>query len=229
VPIFRLTKELAFPSPELAEEEGILAVGGDLSKKRLLLAYSMGIFPWYSDDSPVLWWSPDPRLVLFPEKLNVSRSLNQTIRKDIFNVTFDAAFESVIKHCASIKRGKDTGTWITDDMIDAYTRLHCSGYAHSVEVWHKDRLVGGLYGISLGAAFFGESMFSKVSNASKIALVTLAQQLKKWKFSVIDCQVTTGHLKSLGAEEIPRSEFLEILQKALKRPARKGLWKFDSE
>jgi leucyl/phenylalanyl-tRNA--protein transferase len=224
MPIFRLTRELVFPSPDLAEEDGILAVGGDLSEKRLLLAYSMGIFPWYSDDSPILWWSPDPRLVLLPGRLKVSRSLKQVMKKGTFQITFDTAFDEVIRKCSTVDRGKEKGTWITDEMIEAYIRLHCSGYAHSVEAWHDGKLTGGLYGISLGTAFFGESMFAKKSNASKVAFVSLVQHLKKWKFSIIDCQVTTSHLISLGAQEIPRRDFMKILQKALKRPTRKGQW-----
>ena len=173
MPIFKLTNELIFPSPHLAEEDGLLAIGGDLSEARLLLAYSMGIFPWYSEGDPILWWSTDPRLVLFPEDLKVSRSLNQTLRKGIFNITFDEAFEEVIRNCASVHSKADGGTWITDDMMDAYIDLHHAGYAHSVESWFEGKLAGGLYGISIGSAFFGESMFAKKSDASKAAFVTL--------------------------------------------------------
>jgi leucyl/phenylalanyl-tRNA---protein transferase len=215
MPVFRLTKELIFPEPELAEEDGLLAVGGDLSKDRLLLAYSMGIFPWYSDDSPVLWWSPDPRLILIPEELKVSRSLRQVIKKGVFAVTMDTAFSEVIRSCAEIRRGGQQGTWITEEMIEAYIRLHHAGYAHSIESWHDDELVGGLYGIALGKAFFGESMFAKKSSASKVALVALAEYLRRLDFSFIDCQVTTEHLKSLGAREIHRKKFLQMLKKAL--------------
>jgi len=224
MPVFRLQKEIVFPSPELAEDDGLLAVGGDLSEQRLLLAYSMGIFPWYSGDSPLLWWSPDPRLVLFPEDLKVSRSLKQTINKGVFAITMDTAFDKVISSCAHVKRKNEKGTWITDDMIEAYTRLHHSGYAHSVEAWFDGKLAGGLYGIALGSVFFGESMFSKKSNASKVAFVSLVQHLIRRKFTLIDCQITTGHLMGFGAREIPRSEFMKLLKAALKRPAGKGNW-----
>ena len=226
MPVFRLSDELVFPFPDFAEENGLLAVGGDLSKSRLLLAYSMGIFPWYSDDSPILWWSPDPRLVLLPEELKISRSLRQTMKKGIFEVTLDRDFEAVIRNCAVVDRVSDGGTWITDEMIDAYIRLHSAGYAHSIESWFEGELAGGLYGIALGSAFFGESMFTRKSNASKVAFVTLVQQLLQWKFTIIDCQVTTEHLLSFGAKEIPRSEFLGILASALTEPTKKRKWNF---
>ena len=216
MPVFRLTEDLLFPPPALAKEDGLLAVGGDLSKDRILLAYSMGIFPWYSDDSPILWWSPDPRLVLTPEGLKVSRSLSQVIKKGVFSVTMDTAFDRVIRNCAEISRKGQHGTWITEEMIGAYIRLHCAGYAHSVESWDSGELVGGLYGIALGKAFFGESMFAIKSNASKVAFVTLVEYLKKLNFSLIDCQVTTEHLKSLGAKEVERKKFLQMLKEALK-------------
>jgi leucyl/phenylalanyl-tRNA--protein transferase len=224
VPIFRLTDDLIFPPPDLAEENGLLAVGGDLSLKRLLLAYSLGIFPWFSEDSPILWWSPDPRLVLFPDDLKVSRSLRQSIKKGKFSITMDRAFDTVIRNCARGKRGKEKGTWITTEMIHAYTALHRSGYAHSVEAWSENRLAGGLYGISLGSAFFGESMFAEQSDASKVAFVSLVNQLSEWEFSLIDCQVTTRHLKSFGAREITRSEFMKALKEALLVPTKKGKW-----
>ena len=226
MPVFRLSDELVFPFPDFAEENGLLAVGGDLSKSRLLLAYSMGIFPWYSDDSPILWWSPDPRLVLLPEELKISRSLRQTMKKGIFEVTLDRDFEAVIRNCAVVDRVSDGGTWITDEMIDAYIRLHSAGYAHSIESWFEGELAGGLYGVALGSAFFGESMFTRKSNASKVAFVTLVQQLLQWKFTIIDCQVTTEHLLSFGAKEIPRSEFLGILASALTKPTKKRKWNF---
>jgi leucyl/phenylalanyl-tRNA--protein transferase len=168
-----LSDKISFPPPYLAEEDGLLAVGGDLSQERLLKAYSIGIFPWYSEDSPILWWSPDPRLVLFPSELNVSRSLRQFINKGIFTVTMNTAFEQVIQCCADTSRTGQSGTWITDEMIRAYTGLHRAGHAHSVEAWHNSELVGGLYGIIMGRMFFGESMFTKMSNASKVAFVTL--------------------------------------------------------
>jgi len=216
MPVFRLTEDLLFPPPALAEEDGLLAVGGDLSKDRILLAYSMGIFPWYSEGSPILWWSPDPRLVLIPEELKVSRSLGQVIKKEVFIVTMDTAFDRVIRSCAEINRKGQQGTWITEEMVGAYIALHCAGYAHSVESWQNGELVGGLYGIALGKAFFGESMFAIKSNASKVAFVTLVKYLKKLNVSFIDCQVTTEHLKSLGAKEVGRIEFLKMLKKALK-------------
>lgn len=228
MPLFRLTDELIFPPPDLAEENGLLAVGGDLSEGRLLLAYSKGLFPWYSEGDPILWWSPDPRLVLFPEGLKISRSLNQTIKKGVFKVTLDMAFEQVIRHCAFIHHEEDGGTWITGEMMNAYIGLHNSGYAHSVEVWFDEKLAGGLYGVSLGSAFFGESMFTKKSDASKVAFVTLVNQLMKWDFTLIDCQTPTAHLKRLGAQEIPRGDFLLMLKSALKVPTRKGKWKLEN-
>lgn len=224
MPVYRLPEELVFPPPHLADESGLLAVGGDLSESRLLLAYSMGIFPWYSEGDPVLWWSPDPRLILFPEELKISRSLRQTIKKGIFTVTMDRAFEPVIRNCASVHRKNNGNTWITDDMISAYLHLHRAGYAHSIESWIDNELAGGLYGVSLGSAFFGESMFAKKSNASKVAFVALVQQLVKWKFTLIDCQVPTPHLLRLGACEIERSKFLEMLRSAREKPSRKGTW-----
>ena len=215
MPVFRLTEKLIFPDPELAEEDGLLAVGGDLSEDRLLLAYSMGIFPWYADGQPLLWWSPDPRLVLMPAELRISRSLRQVINKGLFTIKMDTAFAEVIRHCAWMRRAGQQGTWITEEMTEAYIRLHHAGYAHSIESWQDGELVGGLYGLALGRAFFGESMFARKSNASKIALVTLAEYLRTLDYSFIDCQVTTEHLKSLGAREVPRSEFLRMLKEAL--------------
>lgn len=224
MPVFRLTDEIIFPPPELADEDGLIAVGGDLSQERLLYAYSLGIFPWYSQDSPILWWSPDPRLVLFPGDLKVSRSLRQTIRKSVYHISMDEAFQDVITACATVHRSRDGDTWIVEAMQDAYTVLHRSGFAHSVEAWHKGRLAGGLYGVSIGSAFFGESMFAQKSDASKVAFVALVRQLMRWNFSIIDCQITTAHLKSFGAREIARSEFLNILHSALTAPTRKGRW-----
>lgn len=227
MPIYRLTDDIIFPRPELSEADGLLAVGGDLSEKRLLLAYSLGIFPWYSDAGPILWWSPDPRLILLPEELKVSRSLRQAMDKGLFSITLDTAFERVITSCAEVQRDKQTDTWITSDMIDAYFSLHNSGYAHSVEAWSEGELAGGLYGVSLGGIFFGESMFSLKSNASKVAFVRLVRQLKIWGFTLIDCQVTTRHLISLGARETRRSWFLKTLRRSLKMPSRTGKWSFD--
>ena len=218
MPVFALTDEIVFPRPGLAEPDGLLAVGGDLSEDRLLLAYSMGIFPWYSEGQPILWWSPDPRLVLFPEEVNISRSLRQTIKKGMFTITMDTAFEEVINRCASVHRAKHGGTWITGEMIEAYLRLHRLGHAHSVESWHEDELKGGLYGVTLGGAFFGESMFAAMSDASKAALAALVEKLAEWGFKVIDCQVVTEHLRSFGAREISRREFQEVLRRAVHMP-----------
>lgn len=227
MPVFRLSDELLFPPPELADENGLLAVGGDLSESRLLLAYSMGIFPWYSEDDPVLWWSPDPRLVLFPGELKLSRSLTRTIKKGVFHVTFDTDFEAVIRACAAVHNKNNGGTWITGEMIESYIQLHRSGYAHSVECRAGDKLAGGLYGVSLGSAFFGESMFTKKSNASKVAFAALVRQLEAWDFNLVDCQVTTPHLISLGAREITRAAFLELLDTSLKERTIRRKWEFE--
>jgi leucyl/phenylalanyl-tRNA--protein transferase len=224
VPVYRLPNDLVFPPPHLAEHDGLLAVGGDLSVKRLLLAYSMGIFPWYSADSPILWWSPDPRLVLFPGELKISRSLRQTLKKGSFTVTMDTAFEQVIRACAEIRRTDKGETWITEDMIKAYIRLHKEGLAHSIESWADGELCGGLYGVSLGSVFFGESMFAKRSDASKAAFAVLVEELRERGCSVIDCQVATAHLRRFGAREIPRDEFLDLLNEGLQQPTRKGNW-----
>jgi len=206
--------EAPFPDVEhaLKEPDGLLAIGGDLSPARLLRAYRHGIFPWYSDDQPILWWSPDPRSVLYPERLQVSRSLRRTLKKKIFTVTADSVFRRVIQCCAE-PRAAGGGTWLTDDMIEAYCRLHTMGYAHSIETWHQDELVGGLYGLSLGRVFFGESMFSRRSDASKVAFVHLVEHLQIWGYVLIDCQVASAHLSSLGAETIPRRDFIGILNR----------------
>ncbi len=214
--LFRLSEQAVFPPPELAEESGLLAVGGDLSPQRLLAAYAAGIFPWFSEGQPLLWWSPDPRLVLYPERLHRSRSLQKTLRRQRFTVTFDTAFAQVIHACATVQRG--SGTWITHGMQRAYQRLHALGYAHSVECWSTSEspsLVGGLYGVALGGCFFGESMFSHVPDASKVALVALVDRLQTAGCRLIDCQMSTDHLLSLGACEIPRREFLRQLHLAL--------------
>jgi len=224
MPVYRLTEEIIFPPPQLADKTGLLAVGGDLCKERLLLAYSLGIFPWYSEDEPILWWSPDPRLVLYPGEITLSKSLEKVIKKGVFDVTFDAAFGQVIKLCALAGRRKNEGTWILSDMIDAYCALHESGFAHSVEAWKDGTLAGGLYGVSLGGCFFGESMFTLESNASKVAFACLVEYLKENFFDLIDCQVSTGHLKRFGAKEIQRNLFLKQLKKSLKSPTLKGKW-----
>jgi len=215
MPVFTLSKRLSFPPPHLAIKEGLLAVGGDLSPERLLLAYRNGIFPWYSKGEPILWWSPDPRLVLYPDELRISRSLHKVIRRNVFQMTFDEAFDAVIEACAEAKRSYGEGTWITDEMKAAYCELHRQGYAHSVEAWQDGKMVGGLYGIAIRRAFFGESMFSHVSNASKVAFVTLVENLKRLNFIIIDCQVKTDHLIRFGAREIPRKLFLELVGKAV--------------
>lgn len=225
--IFQLSDKLIFPPPDCAEKDGLLAIGGDLCENRLILAYTMGIFPWYSEGRPILWWSPDPRLVLLPGDMKVSRSLRQFIKKNIYSITMDKAFERVIRYCAAVHKKNDGDTWITDKMIDAYIGLYRSGYAHSVESWLDNELVGGLYGLSLGSAFFGESMFNKKDDASKVAFVKLAQQLLKWDFELIDCQVTTKHLVSLGAGEVRRNKFMELLKKSLQTPTKKGKWEFE--
>jgi len=227
MPVYQLSEDLLFPSPHLATKEGLLAVGGDLSRKRLLLAYSLGIFPWYSDGEPILWWSPDPRLVLYPNKMRVSKSLKKTIRREIFHVTMDQAFDQVITECAAVRLESNRGTWIVDDMIRAYCNLHESGFAHSVETWSQGRLAGGLYGVSLGKCFFGESMFTRVTDASKVAFVTLGRYLKALQFAFIDCQIATAHLKRFGAKEIPRARYLKELKNALAAPTLRGCWSFN--
>ncbi|MFS2188202.1 leucyl/phenylalanyl-tRNA--protein transferase [Mucilaginibacter sp. Mucisp84] len=206
--IFRLDERLIFPKPDLAEPDGLLAVGGDLSTERLLLAYQNGIFPWYSDDTPILWYSPHERFVLFPDELKVSKSMRQVLRSGKLNVTVDTCFTDVITACSTAPREGQDGTWIVHDMIAAYNRLHLEGYAHSVEVWQDDKLVGGLYGVHVGDVFCGESMFSRVSNASKTALIYLCNT---GLYKLIDCQVHTGHLESLGARMISREQYMDVL------------------
>ena len=213
MPIFELDEQqLYFPPAYLADESGILAIGGDLSPARLLLAYELGIFPWFNPSEPILWWSPDPRCVIYPEKIKVSKSMRQILRKGDLKITFDQNFLDVIYACKEIYRPGQLGTWISEEMIDAYLKLHQMGFVHSVEVWKDDQLVGGLYGGNLGRCFFGESMFSKVSNASKLALIMLAKNLAEQNYVFIDCQVHTNHLESLGAEMIPRMRFLDDLK-----------------
>lgn len=204
-----LNQNLDFPDVHHASDDGLLAVGGDLSPERLLLAYREGIFPWYEDDGPILWWSPDPRFVLFPERLKVSKSMRQVMRNTDVTVTVNKAFDAVVAKCAEIKRDGQKGTWLTNDMIQAYTKLHELNYAKSVEVWRGKDLIGGLYGVDLGnGVFCGESMFAKESNASKIAFISF---IENTNYKLIDCQVYTKHLESLGAEFIPRLEYLKYL------------------
>jgi leucyl/phenylalanyl-tRNA--protein transferase len=223
-------RDLRFPPAELATPEGLLAIGGDLSPDRLLTAYRQGVFPWYSTGQPILWWSPNPRTVLFLDRLKVSRSLRKTLRSRRFQVTMDTCFGAVMEHCAMPRRNQSQpGTWITPEMLRAYIRLHELGYAHSIETWHGDDLVGGLYGVALGAAFFGESMFSLRTDASKVALVHLVGQLRRWNFAIVDCQMPSTHLFSLGAEEIDRREFLARLDNALRTPTRRGPWRLEPD
>lgn len=213
-----------FPDPEAVDPDGLLACGGNLEIDTLLAAYSHGIFPWYNDDSPILWWSPDPRLVLFPEKYRPSKSLLQKIKKGVFEVRFDTNFEQVIACCAGVKRKGQNGTWITSEMQKAYIQLHKAGYAHSVETYLNNRLAGGLYGVSIGKAFFGESMFYHITDASKAAFHYLILRLQQWNFKIVDAQQSTRHLKSLGAEEISRKAFLRYLKIALISESKKGAW-----
>jgi leucyl/phenylalanyl-tRNA--protein transferase len=227
MPIFRLIDDAVFPPPDYADPSGLIAVGGDLSCERLLEAYKVGIFPWYSDDQPILWWSPDPRLTLQLDDFKVSRSLRKTLKKGIFKVTFDRVFEDVIAACAAAPREGQRGTWITPEMQQAYIQLHGLGYAHSVETWHDGQLVGGLYGVSLGKAFFGESMFHRMTDASKVALATLVEKLKAWEFYFIDSQMTTEHMLRLGAQELSRRIFLKQLRGALRFPTKRGKWRID--
>jgi len=228
VPVFRLTRRLEFPPPQLAED-GLLAVGGDLRPDRLILAYSNGIFPWYEEGQPILWHSPDPRMVLRVPALRVPRSVAKVRRKGLYHITLDTAFEEVIRGCATAPRAGQRGTWITPEMESAYGELHRRGLAHSVEAWSGDALVGGLYGVSLGAVFFGESMFTRAPDASKVAFVTLVDALALWGITLVDCQVYTDHLARFGAEEWARSRYLAALREALGHPTRRGRWHLPSE
>lgn len=216
--MYLLGKKIAFPDVEMASPDGILALGGDLSPERLLLAYRSGIFPWYSEGEPIVWYSPEKRMVLLPGQLRISDSMRQLMRKDLYRITWNQSFEQVIRACQASPRKDQDGTWITDDMLQAYIRLHELGYAKSIEVWRKsqsdgeEELVGGLYGIDLGHVFCGESMFSKESNTSKLAFIHLAQKMEEGQYRMIDCQVYTSHLASLGAREIPRKKFTRLLR-----------------
>ncbi len=224
MPVYCLTDELVFPDPADAEPSGLVAVGGDLSVERLLLAYRSGIFPWYSEGEPILWFSPDPRCVLYPDNYTPGRSFMKVVRSGRFQVRFDTDFDLVIKKCSEVVRKEESGTWITSDMIDSYNKLHKEGYAHSVETYSEGNMVGGLYGVSLGSAFFGESMFHSVDNASKVALYFLVQKCKEWDFDLIDSQVTTEHMMSLGAVNIDRKRFLSELERSLKHRTQRGKW-----
>ena len=224
MPVYRLPDEILFPPVTEAVRSGLLAVGGDLAPERLLAAYKEGIFPWYSEGEPILWWSPDPRFVLLPKELRVSRSMRQFLKKKTLRITCDTAFRDVIAACGKQPRPGQDGTWITLEMQAAYGALHDLGYAHSVEAWSGETLAGGLYGVSLGRAFFGESMFTNLPNASKAALITLVEYLREKGFTLIDCQVETPHLGSLGARTIPRREFCVFLQEALRYETLRGDW-----
>lgn len=217
---------MPFPDPRKADPSGLVAVGGELTTPTLLEAYSRGIFPWY-EKAPILWFSPDPRMVLLPERLHVSRSLQRTLRRGLFELKLDTAFEQVIRACAIAPRRGQFGTWLNRDMIRAYCALHAEGYAHSAEAWREGRLVGGMYGVSLGGVFYGESMFTREPDASKTALVRLVDQIRAWGFALFDCQIHTPNAERFGATEWPRGDFLDALSKALRAPTRRGRWSFD--
>ena len=223
MPVYVLSNALAFPPPDHAEE-GLLAVGGDLRPERLLLGYRLGIFPWYDEGFPILWHSPDPRCVLLTKAIHVGRSLRKVLKRGAYQTSFDTRFREVIRACKTTPRPGQRGTWITDEMEEAYARLHALGWAHSVEVSHEGKLVGGLYGVSLGHVFFGESMFSHMPDASKVALVALAERIAPWGHDVIDAQVATPHTLALGAVEWPRKRFLSVLAAEVKKPTRRGSW-----
>ena len=220
----QLTKEIKFPPPHLATEEGLLAIGGDLKVERIMAAYHQGIFPWYSDETPIMWWNPDPRFVLYPSRLKISKSMKQVLRQKKFKITFDTAFREVVESCQKSPRSDQDGTWITNELIDAFEKIHELGAAHSVEVWQDGELVGGLYGLCIGRVYFGESMFTRVSNASKAGFITLVHEMSKRGIEMIDCQVYTSHLESLGAESISRDQFLGQLEVLLDFESRMGKW-----
>ncbi|GIV32723.1 MAG: leucyl/phenylalanyl-tRNA--protein transferase [Chitinophagales bacterium] len=224
MPIFDFNRGYPFPDPRLAHPSGIVGFGGSLEPGRLLQAYRMGIFPWYSEGDPIIWWSPDPRMVLYPDEIKISHSMRKVLKDGYFRITFDICFRDVIRGCREQPRPGQNSTWITPEMTNAYTQLHDMGYAHSVEVWLDDRLAGGLYGVSLGSYFSGESMFSRVSNASKAGLIVLAKTLQKQGFAMIDCQTYTPHLASMGARHISRQQFLKELQACLTGRTLAGSW-----
>ncbi|MEZ4450912.1 MAG: leucyl/phenylalanyl-tRNA--protein transferase [Nannocystaceae bacterium] len=225
--VFLLSDALAFPDPRLADDDGLLAVGGDLSPERLVLAYAAGIFPWSSAGEPLMWWSPAPRMVLPPAEIHVGRSLERAIRRAPYRLTLDTAFEAVLRGCAEAPRPGQSGTWITDELFAGMVGLHRAGVTHSVEAWVDDELVGGLYGLALGSIFCGESMFARRPDASKIAFVALTRSLERWGFDLIDCQQATPHLRRFGAREIEREDFLARLAAGIRRPWRLGSWRFD--
>ncbi|MBP7821854.1 MAG: leucyl/phenylalanyl-tRNA--protein transferase [Saprospiraceae bacterium] len=227
MPVYWLSDDIiTFPNPESTDKEGLLAVGGDLSPKRLLMAYKMGIFPWYNPEEPILWWCPDPRLVLFPSELKVAKSMRTYFNQKKMSITLDHDFEHVMRNCKDhVRKSQEGSTWITEEIIDAYKKLHEMGYAHSVEVWQHGEIVAGIYGITIGKCFFGESMYSKVSNASKFGMISLTRLLGQRGFHFIDCQVYTSHLASLGARNIRRSEFLDILKRNEREKTDISSWK----
>lgn len=226
MPVFRLDDQCEFPPVHLAED-GLLAIGGDLRPERLLLGYARGIFPWYAENLPILWHSPDPRMVMTPGDVVIQRSLKKAIRRQPYRLAMDTVFRDVLTGCASSPRPGQNGTWLIPDMVTAYSKLHELGFAHSIEAWLGDELVGGLYGVSLGAAFFGESMFARAPDASKIAFAACVRQFAVWGIRLIDCQVHTQHLERFGAYEVPRERYLDMLAVALEEPTRRGAWRFD--
>lgn len=219
-----LDHTISFPHPETAHDSGILAIGGDLSTKRLLLAYQYGIFPWYNEGEPIVWWHPDPRFVLFPTEVKIAKSMRAYFNQGRYTVTFDQQFDTVIRKCGTARDRKYEGTWISEEIVESYSYLHEIGYAHSVEVWEGDRLVGGLYGIAIGKVFYGESMYSDAPNASKVALITLARTLERRGYVLIDCQIANPHLESMGGRHIPRRAFLAYMSENVLRPADNGKW-----
>lgn len=226
MPVFRLDDRLVFPPVHLAED-GLLALGGDLRPERLLLAYTQGIFPWYAENLPILWHSPDPRMVMTTRDLIVQRSLRKAIKRNPYRLTIDTSFREVLQSCAEVPRPGQSGTWLIPEMVEAYMKLHELGFAHSFEAWQGSELVGGLYGVSLGATFFGESMFARAPDASKISFVASIRQLDQWRIGLVDCQVHTDHLERFGAYEVPRLDYLQMLARALDEPTRRGTWKLE--
>jgi leucyl/phenylalanyl-tRNA---protein transferase len=224
MPVWFLSEQIVFPHPLSTFDDGILAVGGDLSVDRLILAYAHGIFPWYAEGDPIIWWFPDPRCVMKPDEIVISKSMRLLLNKEIFNVTFDTCFSDVINRCRTIPRRDEPGTWIQPEMVEAYIALHDAGYAHSIEIWKDDELVGGLYGVAYGKVFFGESMFSALPNASKIALIKLGEHLVSKRFWLIDCQQDTPHIRRMGASLISAIDFHQILRKNRLIGPKAGKW-----